>query len=86
MLSNSSLSNKRKRKDLRQQTEQEEQEEMIEALCAKLNAKHRATNTPFESINPDVHMDLTGEMGSHGGPSTQAQEFVLPADSTVTDQ
>ena len=58
MSSNSSLSNKRKRKDLRQQKEQEEQEEMIEALCAKRNPNHRATNTPFESINAAVHSDL----------------------------
>ena len=58
MASNASLSNKHKRKDLREQKEQEEQEEMIEALCAKRNSKHRATNTPFESINADIHLDL----------------------------
>ena len=31
---------------------------MIEALCAKRNPNHRATNTPFESINADDHSDL----------------------------
>ena len=58
MSSNSSLTNKRKRKDLRKQKEQEEQQEMIESLCAKRNPTHRATNTPFESINADDHSDL----------------------------
>ena len=58
MSSNSSLTNKRKRKDLRQQMKQEEQEEMIESLCAKRNPTHLATNTPFESINADDHSDL----------------------------
>jgi len=58
MSSNSSLTNKRKRKDPRQQMKQEEQEEMIESLCAKRNPTHLATNTPFESINADDHSDL----------------------------
>ena len=58
MSSNSSLTNKRTRKDLRQQMKQEEQEEMIESLCAKRNPTHLATNTPFESINADNHSDL----------------------------
>jgi hypothetical protein len=58
MALNASLSDKRKRKDLCQQKEQEEQEEMIETLCAKRNPKHCATNTPFESINADIHSDL----------------------------